>query len=153
MNQKYKIEIIWIVAVLAILFASMGINFYVTGMKSFSVATKETPGEKTPGTLIQATGVQWSWSFEINGVKTVDNFTLTVNQTYTMVITSLPVGTGQAVIHDLLIPEFGIQVYAVPGQNNTITFTPDKTGTFIFECVEYCGYDHYKMRGYFTVVK
>ncbi|EQD40281.1 cytochrome c oxidase subunit II, partial [mine drainage metagenome] len=114
---------------------------------------KEIPNEKLPGTLIQVTGVQWSWAFDINGVKSVDNFTLTVNQTYTMVVDSLPVGAGQPVIHDLLIPQFGIQVYAVPGQNNTITFTPVKTGTYIFECVEYCGYDHYLMRGYFSVVK
>ncbi|MEM3643146.1 MAG: hypothetical protein QXU70_04635 [Thermoplasmatales archaeon] len=69
---------------------------------------------------------------------------MTVNTTYTLIVTS------KDVIHDLYIPQFGVQVYAVYGHPNQVTIEPKQVGTFIMECVEYCGEYHYEMRG--TVV-
>jgi Heme/copper-type cytochrome/quinol oxidases, subunit 2 len=68
------------------------------------------------------------------------------NVTYTLIVTS------KDVIHDLYIPQFGVQVYAVYGHTNEVSFTPLVPGTYIMECVEYCGEYHYEMRGQVVVL-
>ncbi len=156
MNKKMKIEAMWLVAVLLVLGMGVGLELYSTSMPNFSIAEKETPHTTIPTNtnVIQVTGEQWAWLFtNSTGVTTTDAFTVTVNQTYTLVVQSSPGSHQFAVIHDLYFPQFDIQIYAVPGQNNTISFTPIHTGVYVFECVEYCGYDHYLMRGYVTVKK
>lgn len=111
-----------------------------------SIATKYN-GTESGAIPIQVIGAQWSWTFVYqNGTKSVNNLTLKANTTYQLVVTS------QDVIHDLYIGHLGVQIYAVPGQTNTLTFTtPDHSGHYFFECVEYCGEDHYLMRGFMTV--
>ncbi|MCL4350403.1 MAG: hypothetical protein M1414_04730 [Candidatus Thermoplasmatota archaeon] len=157
-KKKMKAEALWIAGFLVVLAFTAGLNFYITSQKDFSIATKMTGSNSIPnGSIpIVVTGYQWAWSYTYynsTGKQTfVDNLNITVNQSYTLVVTSIAGAQQFAVIHDLYIPQMGIQIYAVPGQNNTITFTPDKTGTFVIECVEYCGYEHYLMRGYLTVV-
>ncbi len=157
-NNKLKAEALWIVGFMVVLAFAAGLNFYITSQSDFSIATKMSGSNQIPknSTPIIVDGYQWAWSFtyyNASGKQTsVDNLNITVNHTYTFIITSTAGSQSNAVIHDLYIPQFGIQVYAVPGQNNTITFTPVKTGTFVLECVEYCGYEHYLMRGYVTVV-
>ncbi len=155
MNKKLKIETMWIVGVLLVLGMAAGLNIYSTTLPGFSVATNINSNSNlnASSNIIHATGEQWAWLFTNNtGLTTTDTFYLTVNTTYTLIVDSCKGSHQFAVIHDLAIPQFGIQIYAVPGQNNSITFTPLHTGTFIFECVEYCGYDHYLMRGYVHVV-
>jgi cytochrome c oxidase subunit II len=54
------------------------------------------------------------------------------------------------VIHDLYLPNFRVQVYAVPGMVNTVTFTPTNTttGTDHLEaiCNQLCGLGHATMK-------
>ncbi len=159
MNKKLKIEAMWIVGVLVVLGVAAGLNIYTTELPSFSIATKEVSHSKlNPNShIIDVQGEQWAWVFEkqnSTGLHTcTDSLTIHVNTTYTLIVSSTKGSHQFAVIHDLYIAQFDIQIYAVPGQNNTVSFTPDHTGKFVFECVEYCGYDHYLMRGYLTVVK
>lgn len=155
MNKKVKLEAMWLVAVLLVLGIGAGLELYSTSLPNFSVAEKDTSHTKFPANtnVINVTGEQWAWLFtNSTGQTTTDTFTITVNTTYTLVVQSEKGSHEFAVIHDLYFPQFGIQVYAVPGQTNSITFTPTHTGTYVFECVEYCGYDHYLMRGYVKVV-
>ncbi|MCL4335127.1 MAG: hypothetical protein M1402_03410 [Candidatus Thermoplasmatota archaeon] len=155
MNKK-QIELAWIIAVLVILLSWGAINIVWIGDVHNSIATENnhvSANNSSNVQLIKVQGTQWSWTFtNSSGVSTTDAFNVTVNKTVELVVTSVP-GEYIAVIHDLLIPQMGIQIYAVPGQNNTIEFTPTHTGVFFFECVEYCGELHYEMRGYMTVVK
>ena len=158
MNSKVKIEALWIIGVLVVLAVAAGINIYTTESPNFTIATKETSSSPIPSntSVVYVEGEQWAWLFttynQTGKHTTTDGVTLVVNHTYTFVVTSVKGSHQFAVIHDLYIPQFDVQAYAVPGQNNTITFTPIHTGTFIIECVEYCGYLHYEMRGYLTVV-
>ena len=111
------------------------------------------PSYPANATIIHVNATQWSWEFiYANGTFTVNAFTVTVNKPVVLVVTSVKGDQQFAVIHDLSIPQLAIQVYAVPGQNNSISFTPTKVGSFYFECVEYCGLKHYQMRGYMDVV-
>lgn len=149
MNHKTKMELLWIVAVLVILVGSalMNIVWIEANQNNIAQETGGLTGNLSSDQVIHVQGRQWSWTFtNSTGVPTVNNFTVKSNQTVVLLVSS-----GD-VIHDLLIPQMGIQIYAVPGQNNTIQFTPDRAGTFFFECAEYCGEFHYQMRGMMTVV-
>lgn len=149
MNDKLKKELMWAIAVVVVLVGSATVNYvYVVGHE-YDIARPANSPIPPNSTVIQVIGgAQWSWTFVYpNGTKSVDALTLQVNHTYTLMVSS------QDVIHDLLIPQMGVQVYAVPGHNNTVSFEPTKVGTYYFECVEYCGgEDHYLMRGFLTVV-
>ncbi len=143
LKNKLLVEVIWIVAVVAILsWAAVSNAAYLTSDQNYI----SNPVSSDPvGTVINVTGYQWAWAFQYpNGTITTDKLVLKANTTYTLVVNS------KDVIHDFYIPAFGVQSYAVPGHPNQVTIEPMKAGTYIFECVEYCGELHYEMRG--TVV-
>ncbi len=147
MEKKTKIEAIFMLLVIVILAIFAAQQAYISAKEIPNSIASQYNGNESGATQIHVIGAQWSWTFiYANGTKSVDNLTLKANTTYQLVVTS------QDVIHDLYIGHIGAQVYAVPGQTNTITFTtPNHPGQYFFECVEYCGKDHYLMRGTMTV--
>ncbi|MCL4447915.1 MAG: cytochrome c oxidase subunit II [Candidatus Thermoplasmatota archaeon] len=146
MNPKTQKEFIFIGVVLAILVGSAVLNVLLVSDISDSVAQND--GAVPAGAyVVHVVGHQWSWDFySPNGSLTVNTFTVPVNTQVALIVNS------SDVIHDLAIPELGIQVYAVPGMNNTVVFEATHTGSFYFDCVEYCGELHYEMRGTLQVV-
>ncbi len=60
--------------------------------------------------------------------------------------------TSEDVIHSLFIPAFRVKVDAVKGMSSYVWFYPDKEGTFMFHCTEYCGIGHSEMNGILRVV-
>jgi cytochrome c oxidase subunit 2 len=48
-------------------------------------------------------------------------------------------------------PDFNVRSDIVPGKTMTVTFTPDKAGTFIFLCDVFCGDGHEAMSGKMVV--
>ncbi len=153
MNKKTKVELMWILGVIAVLAVSMVWNIMLVDNQSAEIAQADTGKIPTGPYVIDVVGRQWDWAFtNYTGNTTYDAFTVQVNHTYTLVITSEPNPGSTAVIHSLLIPQMGLQSYAVPGQTNVIQFTPTHVGSYYFVCVEYCGEYHYTMRGYITVV-
>lgn len=149
MNKKTRIELYWIIGVLVVLVGSAVFNYTLTNSISNEIANPFSPQHiPNNSTMIDVIGAQWSWTFVYpNGTQSVDALTLQSNHTYTLKVSS------EDVIHSLLISQMGVQVYAVPGHNNTVTFTPTHVGKYLFECVEYCGEDHYLMRGILTVIQ
>jgi cytochrome c oxidase subunit 2 len=55
------------------------------------------------------------------------------------------------VTHGFAIDEFKILREVPPGVPVTLTFTPDRAGTFTFYCVVRCGKNHKNMRGALVV--
>lgn len=147
MNAKQKHELIFGLVVVAILTGAAVLNFsYIIGHEPNVAQPLNNSTVPKNSTVIQVAGYQWAWSFTYpNGTTSTDVLYVTANHNYTFQVIS------KDVIHDLLIPSLGIQVYAVPGHPNQVSFEPNKVGKFIFECVEYCGQDHYLMRGYMEV--
>lgn len=147
MKSKTKIEAIFMVMVIAILAFFAAQQAYISANDIPNSIATQYKGNINNAVPIKVDGAQWSWTFTYqNGTTSVDNLTLKPNTTYQLIVTS------SDVIHDLYIIHLGTQVYAVPGRTNTITFTtPSTPGTYHFECVEYCGLDHYLMRGVLTV--
>ena len=57
------------------------------------------------------------------------------------------------VIHDLFMPNFRVQIYAVPGMLGKVTITPTATANNLeFACAQLCGLGHYTMRGRIIVL-
>ncbi len=147
MNSKVKHELIYSLVVIAILLAVAVVNInYIDGHKANIAQPENNSTVPANSTIIHVTGYQWAWSFTYaNGTTSTDKLYVQAGHNYTLQVQS------KDVIHDLLIPSLGLQVYAVPGHPNQVSFEPMKKGSYIFECVEYCGQDHYLMRGYMEV--
>ena len=54
-------------------------------------------------------------------------------------------------IHGFKLPEFGIRVDVVPGQETRVPLTPTKAGSFAFLCDVFCGDGHDDMDGTIVV--
>ncbi|MGA2632468.1 MAG: cupredoxin domain-containing protein [Terriglobia bacterium] len=53
--------------------------------------------------------------------------------------------------HGFKLEAFGINQKLKKGDTETIEFTADKTGTFPFQCSEFCGFGHGRMKGKLVV--
>ena len=90
---------------------------------------------------IKVTAQQWFWSFEHeDGTKEIGELHLKKDHAYKFEITSIDVN------HNFNIHEFVVLLDAVPGQINTVWFSPNIEGEFDIQCREYCGLIHYNMR-------
>jgi len=54
--------------------------------------------------------------------------------------------TSKDVAHGLKFKELGLNIKAKKGTTSKITFTPEKTGTFLGECSVFCGSGHGSMK-------
>ena len=71
----------------------------------------------------------------------------------------LPVGrthvielTSRDVIHSFFVPSLRIKQDVVPGMTHTVWFTPRHEGRMEFVCAELCGWGHYRMSGWLSLV-
>ena len=85
---------------------------------------------------------QWMWKLQHpGGQREIDELHVPVNKTVRLLLTS------QDVIHNFIVPAFRVKHDEVPGQYETIWFTPTETGRFPLECTQYCGTEHAHMVG------
>ncbi|MEW6722081.1 MAG: cytochrome c oxidase subunit II [Candidatus Micrarchaeota archaeon] len=61
--------------------------------------------------------------------------------------------TSEDVTHGFSLPEFGLSATIEPGKTTEVTFTPDKAGTFTFQCNMFCGSGHQGMKGTLIVTE
>ncbi|MBB5059674.1 cytochrome c oxidase subunit 2 [Granulicella aggregans] len=54
--------------------------------------------------------------------------------------------TSKDVDHGLKFKDFNVSVSAKKGETKEVTFTPDKTGTFVGQCSVFCGSGHGSMK-------
>lgn len=59
--------------------------------------------------------------------------------------------TTEDVFMGFNLPDFNVRADIVPGKTNALSFTPDKTGSFIFLCDVFCGDGHESMSGKLVV--
>ena len=59
--------------------------------------------------------------------------------------------TTEDIFMGMNIPDFGVRSDIVPGKTMTLSFTPDKAGTFTFLCDVFCGDGHEGMNGTLVV--
>lgn len=123
--------------------------FYITYIRE-DVVDFLRPG---PYAVVDVTAYRWSWQFRYPGHPIVANGNPNMETTPQMVI---PVGKmtqinlySSDVVHAWWVPEFLFKRDATPGYTIHFDVTPTHTGSFLGECVEFCGLDHALMR--FTV--
>jgi cytochrome c oxidase subunit II len=108
--------------------------------------------------VVKVTGQQWLWSYEYPDEKvtfyslpiadsdlkpgqhrllSVDNeMVVPVNKVVQVLV------TGADVIHEWMVPYFGVRAKAIPGRVNRTWFIATKPGTYFGECSELCGQGH-----------
>jgi cytochrome c oxidase subunit 2 len=94
---------------------------------------------------IEVTGHQWWWEITYSD-KEPSRVFQTANEIH------LPVGKSvnftlraADVIHSFWLPNLGGKQDLIPGQINTISFTPSHTGIYRGQCAEFCGLQHAHM--------
>ncbi len=138
-----KLEIGWTILP-ALLLAIIAVPTVAT---IFDLA--QNPGPSALQVTVE--GKQWWWQFSYPGAKvvTADEMVIPTGRDVFLHLTVCD-GTGTAktcnVIHSFWVPELSGKKDVVPGQDNTLTISADKPGTYLGQCAEYCGLSHANMR-------
>jgi len=85
---------------------------------------------------VKVIGRMWQWSFEYPGSKVANELVLPLNKPVKLDLHS------EDVIHGFSIPAFRVKEDVVPGKNNYMWFTPQRTGEYEIFCTAYCGVRH-----------
>jgi cytochrome c oxidase subunit II len=126
----------------ALVTATTAILIVFTILSYFATRTLAASGHTLN---IEVTAHQWWWEVTYSDEEPSRVFQ-TANEIH------LPVGRpvkftlkAADVIHSFWIPNLGGKQDLIPGQVNTIAFTPDHTGTYRGQCAEFCGLQHAHM--------
>lgn len=93
---------------------------------------------------VQVTAHQWWWEFRYpdlgDNAVTANELHLPLGRTALLELRSADVA------HSFWIPKLGGKMDVVPTRLNHLWFTPQETGEFYGQCVEFCGLQHANMR-------
>ena len=99
-----------------------------------------------PDVTVRVDAYRWGWTFAYAGGPTVAGTSTAPPE---MV---LPLGrtarielTTSDVTHAFWVPDFLFKRDAVPGMTNRFDLAPNKTGTFLGRCTQFCGLNHARM--------
>ncbi len=76
-----------------------------------------------------------------------DEITVQRGQTVTLALRTIDVA------HGLIVKDLGLKAEIPKGKETIVTFTPEKTGTFIGKCSHFCGSGHGSMKFTVTVTE
>ena len=138
------LEIGWTIAPLVL----VGALFVV----SYRVEARVDTVSAHPDLTVRVNGYRWGWTFAYDGGPTVGGASdgpvlgKTAGPPPQLV---LPLGettrielTSSDVNHAFWVPDFLFKRDAIPGTTNTFDLRPDKLGTFVGHCAQFCGFDH-----------
>lgn len=138
-NKHIPLEIVY-TAIPVLIVAGL---FYAT----FGVERTVDSTSATPSITVEVTAFDWSWRFAYAGTNVV--ITGHTGAPPTLV---LPEGRtvrielrSADVIHSFFVPDLLFKRDAIPGRTNVFQFVPDRPGTFLGECAEFCGLNHAEM--------
>jgi len=112
--------------------------------------TEEVDAQHT----IAVVGQQWSWTFNYVEDEALDGQTsvFQVGTPAEIPTLYLPVGesvrfelSSQDVVHAFWVPAFSYKMDIIPGKLNAFTMTPEREGTYMGKCTEFCGTYHSRM--------
>jgi cytochrome c oxidase subunit 2 len=126
-----RVEIIWTV-IPAIILA--GIAIVVLARSS---AVQATGGDRSNELVVRVEGHQFYWEYVYpDGQISIDTLVLPVDRPVKLELVSYDV------IHSWWVPDITGKRDAIPGKTNTLSFTPNREGTFEGKCAELCGILH-----------
>ena len=137
------LELIWTVVP-----TLMVISFSVLSFQKLAYVNDVDSGAAM---TIKAEGKQWVWGFKY---PSDPKFLLSDGKTYLTAAEELHIPVGQKikielsavdVIHAFYVPKLGGQKDAVPGRTTTMWIQADRPGTYVGQCIEFCGTGHADM--------
>lgn len=147
----HRLEKIWLtfgIAMLAVFLAVLGIGAFAFGM---------TPPDSHGSHAVDPVTISEQAPFDNPGlVRIGDNeynaYILAFAFGFSPVDMEVPRGarihfyiTSKDVVHGFAIPRTTVNLMAVPGEINHMTYTFDKPGEYLVLCNEYCGISHEQM--------
>lgn len=93
-----------------------------------------------PSTTIAVLAAQWRWSFTYPGGLHSPTLVVPAGEEIQFRLRS------QDVIHSMFIPSERFKRYAYPDRTNVFDLRFDRTGSFLGECAQFCGWNHAYMR-------
>jgi cytochrome c oxidase subunit 2 len=143
MHGSAKAEIIWTAIPAAILIT---LGFMSQDLWAKLRQPKNFP---EPEIVVRVMAEQWLWHFKYDGpdgeIEVQNDFHLPVGKKVRFEL------TAQDVIHGFYIPDLRINQDAVPGITSTVWVETTRTGQFELRCTQFCGTNHYQMKGQLTV--
>jgi cytochrome c oxidase subunit II len=134
-RQNNPLEVTW-TAIPLVLVIALFIYTYRAEATVESIAPR-------PGVTIGVSGFRWGWTFAYTGGPTVTGtavdppeLVLPLDETARIQLTSADV------THSFWVPDFVFKRDAIPGLTTTFDLRPDKLGTFVGRCAQFCGLDH-----------
>lgn len=126
-----RLELAWTMAPALIL-----VFIAVPTIRTIFVTQDEKP---IPGALnVRVVGHQWWWEFEIPELEIVTANELHIPAGRT---TSFQLESAD-VIHSFWVPQLGGKRDVIPRHTNQLWFTPERPGTYVGQCAEFCGLSH-----------
>jgi cytochrome c oxidase subunit 2 len=107
-----------------------------------AVATVASASElRKPSTAplrVEVVGKRWWWE-----VSYPDQQVVTANEIHLPAGRPVEIGLdSDNVIHSFWVPGLAGKEDNIPGQHNTLRFTPERPGSYRGQCAEYCGLEH-----------
>ena len=136
-------EIIWTAVPAAIL--------VVLGIMSQSLWAKlrQPANFPEPEITVRVMAEQWLWNFKYDGpegeIEVQNDFHIPVGKNVKFVLNS------KDVIHGFYLPDLRINQDAVPGITSTVWVQVNQAGQYELRCTQFCGTNHYQMKGQLTV--
>lgn len=133
-HDNHKLEFWWtlIPALYILVLAIISVNLF------FQIEPVNAQGNTL---VVEALGHQWYYTFRYPGIHgEIKQMHLPLGQPITLHVTSYDV------IHSFWVPDMRLKADMVPGQINTLVFTPTRVGKYELECTEFCGTLHGMMR-------
>ena len=119
----------------------------IAALTLFSFFTTRSLTAATSDVLtIEVRGHQWWWevTYRDPGFKTANEIRVPVGRPVRVLLSS------QDVLHSFWVPYLAGKQDLIPGRDNSLDFTVQKSATYRGQCAEYCGVQHAHMA--FTVV-
>jgi cytochrome c oxidase subunit 2 len=137
---SHKLEVTWTIVTLVIF---MVVFFW--GATVFMAAIRP-PDDIFE--VVYVTGKQWMWKVQHpSGVREINALHVPVGKPVKLIITS------EDVVHDFYVPDFRVQMAAVPGRYTFMWFQASKAGSYHLFCTEYCGTQHSRMGGWVVAME
>lgn len=130
-----KLELTWTIIPAAILFAVAFFTLIV-----IADINREAQGDDV--LKVEVVGHQWWWEYKYPDQKitTANELHIPVGRPVSIDLTSVDV------VHSFWPPKLAGKVDAIPGRINHLTIEAEEPGTYLGQCVEFCGLAHADMR-------
>lgn len=118
------------------------LGFFVWGASLYL----ERPAPRPNVNKIYVVARQWMWDIRYpNGTRGHNRVYVALGQPVELIMTS------EDVIHSFFVPALRVKQDVLPGRYTTLSFTPNRVGTYPFYCAEYCGTKHSAMLGQLVI--